>query len=126
MLIPKLYFDDSISSFLDGDNKMKCDIYEKDNKYFVEMDLPGFNKNEIKIECEKGNLLIKASKEENNNEDSDRNYIRRERIYNEYSRSFYLGDIAEEEISAKFEDGTLTIIAPKKQEEETKKHIEIE
>jgi len=126
MLIPKLYFDDSISSFLDGDNKMKCDIYEKDNKYFVEMDLPGFNKNEIKIECEKGNLLIKASKEEKTDEDDDRNYIRRERIYNEYSRSFYLGDIEEEEISAKFEDGTLTIVVPKKHEIEAKKHIEIQ
>ena len=126
MLIPKLYFDDSISSFLDGDSKMKCDIYEKDNKYFVEMDLPGFNKNEIKIECEKGNLLIKASKEENNNEDEDRNYIRRERIYNEYSRSFYLGDIEEEEISAKFDGGTLTIVVPKKQEIDSKKRIEIE
>lgn len=126
MLIPKLYFDDSISSFLDGDNKMKCDIYEKDNKYFVEMDLPGFNKNEINIECEKGNLLIKAKKEEKLDQDDDRNYIRRERVYNEYSRSFYLGDIIEDEISAKFDGGTLTIVIPKKQEIDTKKQIEIE
>jgi len=128
MLIPKLYFDDSINSFLEGESsKMKCDIYEKENKYFVEMDLPGFKKDEIKIECEKGNLIISASKEENDNEDDEsRNYIRRERVYNKYSRSFYLGDISEEEISAKFNDGTLTVVVPKKQEVETKKYIDIE
>lgn len=126
MLIPKLYFDDSISSFLDSDSKMKCDIYEKDNKYFVEIDLPGFNKNEISVECEKGNLLIKAKKEEKLDKEDDRNYIRRERVYNEYSRSFYLGDIEEDEINAKFDGGTLTIVIPKKQEIETKKQIEIE
>lgn len=128
MLIPKLYFDDSISSFLEGDHSnMKCDIYEKENKYFVEMDLPGFKKDEIKIECDKGNLIITASKEDKENiEDEDKNYLRRERIYNKYSRSFYLGDISEEEISAKFNDGTLTVIVPKRQEVDTKKYIDIE
>ena len=61
MLIPKLYFDDSLSNFFEGDStKMKCDIYEKENKYYVEMDLPGFKKDEIKIECNKGNLVISA------------------------------------------------------------------
>ena len=125
MLIPKLYFDDSINSLLEGENKMKCDIYEKDNKYFVEMDLPGFTKGEIKIECDKGNLTVKASKEEKQ-DDENRNYIKRERVYNEYSRSFYLGDIDEENINAKFEDGTLTITVPKRQEIETKRHIEID
>ena len=124
MLIPKLYFDDSINSMFEGESKMKCDIYEKDNKYFVEMDLPGYTKEEIKIECDKGNLSVKASKEQKE-DDENRNYIRRERVYNEYSRSFYLGDIDEDMISAKFADGTLTITVPKKQEIETKKHIEI-
>lgn len=128
MLIPKLYFDDSISSFLEGDHSsMKCDIYEKENKYFVEMDIPGFKKDEIKIECDKGNLIITAAKEEKENiEDEDKNYLRRERIYNKYSRSFYLGDISEDEISAKFNDGTLTVVVPKKHEVDTKKYIDIE
>ncbi len=125
MLIPKYYLDDSISSFLDGDNKMKCDIYEKEGKYYVEMDLAGFNKDEISVECEKGNILIKASKKEVNDEHDERTYIRRERVYNELSRSFYLGDIEEDEISAKYQDGTLTVIVPKKQKVETKKSIEI-
>lgn len=126
MLIPKLYFDDSINSLFEGEGKMKCDIYEKEGKYFVEMDLPGYKKEEIKIECDKGNLTVKASKEEKNDEENDRNYIRRERVYNEYSRSFYLGDIDEEMISAKLIDGTLTITVPKKKEIETKKRIEID
>ena len=125
MLIPKYYLDDSISSFLDGDNKMKCDIYEKEGKYYVEMDLAGFNKDEISVECEKGNILIKASKKEVNDEHDERTYIRRERVYNEFSRSFYLGDIEEDEISARYQDGTLTVIVPKKQKVETKKSIEI-
>ncbi len=128
MLIPKLYFDDSISNFLEGDhNSMKCDIYEKDNNYFVEMDLPGFKKDEIKIECDKGNLIITASKEESEDDsNNDKNYIRRERVYNKYSRSFYLGDIAEDEVSAKFDNGTLTVTIPKKQEADTKKYINID
>ena len=128
MLIPKLYFDDSLSNFFEGDStKMKCDIYEKENKYYVEMDLPGFKKYEIKIECNKGNLVISAEKcEKDDEEDNERNYLRRERVYNKYSRSFYLGDVAEEEISAKFSDGTLTVVVPKKQEVETKKYIDIE
>ena len=126
MLIPKLYFDDSINSLFEGEGKMKCDIYEKEGKYFVEMDSPGYKKEEIKIECDKGNLTVKASKEERNDEDNDRNYIRRERVYNEYSRSFYLGDIDEEMISAKLIDGTLTITVTKKKEIETKKRIEID
>ena len=128
MLIPKLYFDDSIRNFLEGDyNGMKCDIYEKENKYYVEMDLPGFKKDEIKIECEKGNLIITASKEDKEEEsDTDKNYIRRERVYNKYSRSFYLGNIAEDEIGARFNDGTLTVTIPKKQEVDTKKYIDIE
>lgn len=84
MLIPKLYFDDSLSNFFEGDStKMKCDIYEKENKYYVEMDLPGFKKDEIKIECNKGNLVISAEKcEKDDEEDNERNYLRRERVYN--------------------------------------------
>ena len=64
--------------------------------------------------------------EKDDEEDNERNYLRRERVYNKYSRSFYLGDVAEEEISAKFSDGTLTVVVPKKQEVETKKYIDIE
>ena len=131
LLPEKFYLDDFFDDFVPmpkmPKNEMKCDIYEKENKYYVEMDLPGFKKDEIKIECNKGNLVISAEKcEKDDEEDNERNYLRRERVYNKYSRSFYLGDVAEEEISAKFSDGTLTVVVPKKQEVETKKYIDIE
>lgn len=127
-MIPKLYLDSVIDSFLEGENnnKMHCDIYEKDNKYFIEMDLAGFKKDEIKIECNKGNIVISAEKKVNNEEeDKDKKYLRRERVYNKYSRSFYLGDIKEDEIEAEFKEGTLTVAVPKLEEKDTKKYIDI-
>ncbi|MBO5139008.1 MAG: Hsp20 family protein [Bacilli bacterium] len=126
-MIPKFYLDSVIDNFLEGEsNKMHCDIYEKENKYYIEMDLAGFKKNEIKIECNNGNIAITAEKETKNNEqESTRKYLRRERVYNKYSRSFYLGDINEEEIEAEFIDGTLTVIIPKLEEKDTKKFIDI-
>ncbi len=122
----KLYFDDFFDSFLSSrTEEMKCDIYEKDNAYNFVLDLPGFDKEEISIEADKGYLKIRASKSSEKDEE-DKNYIRRERTYGSYERSFYLGDLDEDEISAKFENGTLNINVPKKKEIETKKTIEIE
>lgn len=126
MLPRRFYFNDLDQFFEDEGAKMKCDIYQKDNSYHVEMDLPGFSKNEIKIECNKGNLVVAAEKEENINENNeDKKYIRRERVYGKYSRSFYLGDINEEAIDAEYKDGTLHIIIPKIDEEKTKRQIDI-
>ena len=103
---------------------MRCDIYEEENKYVVEIDLPGFKKDEIKIECNKGNLIITAEK---NKEEVDKNkkYIRRERSFGKYSRSIYLGDIDDNNISANYTDGTLKITIPKIDEEKNKKYIDI-
>ena len=110
MLPRRFYFDNALDQFFEEGNNMKCDIYEKDNIYHVEMDLPGFTKDEIKIECNKGTLSVTASKEEKHEEeDSDKKYLRRERSYGKYSRSFYLNDVDEDKISAKFDNGTLTI-----------------
>ena len=127
-MLPRFYFDNALDQFFDNDGgKMKCDIYEKDNTYHVEMDLPGFKKEEIKIECNKGNLNITAEKEENDEvKDEDKKYIRRERSYGKYSRSFYLGEINEEEIEAKFDNGTLKISIPKLSKDEGKKLIDIQ
>lgn len=127
MLPRRFYFDNGLDDFFESDSgKMKCDIYQKENTYHVEMDLPGFSKNEIRIECNKGNLVITAEKEKKEEEkDEDKKYIRRERIYGKYSRSFYLGDINEEAIEAEYTDGTLHIVIPKIDEERTKKQINI-
>ena len=123
----RFYFDTDLDHFFEEESaKMKCDIYQKDNTYHVEMDLPGFSKNEIRIECNKGNLVVAAEKE-NNAEDrsDDKKYIRRERIYGKYSRSFYLGDINEDAIDAEYTNGTLHIIIPKMDEEKSKRQIDI-
>ena len=71
-------------------------------------------------------LTITASKNsENDEEDEKKNYIRRERVYGKYERSFYLGDLDQDKIDATFTDGCLKITVPKKTEEENKKIIEI-
>lgn len=126
-IIPrKFYLDDLFDNFMEGDaTKMKCDIYEEENKYFIEMDIPGFKKEDIKVECNNGNLVITAEKTEKEDEKDSKKYIRRERVYGKYSRSFYLGDVDEENIEALFVDGMLKLIIPKQAEKDTKKYIEI-
>ncbi len=124
-IIPrKFYLDDLFDNFTEGEvSKMKCDIYEIENTYFIEMDIPGFKKEDIKIECNNGNLVISAEKTQK--EDMDKKYIRRERIYGKYSRSFYLGEVDEDNITAEFVDGILKLSIPKQIEKETRKFIEI-
>lgn len=124
MLPSRLFFDTMFDDFK-FDDKMKCDIYEKDNKYHVEASVPGFDKKDIKIEVNKGNLTITAEKSEEE-VDEDKKYIKREtRSYGKFQRSFYLGDVEEENIEASFNNGILTVIIPKKVPEDTRRTIEI-
>ncbi|MDD2377972.1 MAG: Hsp20/alpha crystallin family protein [Bacilli bacterium] len=120
------YLDDLFDDFITSTkgNDMKCDIYEKEGDYHIEMDIPGFDKNDISIECNNGYLTITAEKQAESN-DETKNYIRRERKYGKYQRSFYLGDMESDNINAEFKDGLLKISIPKKEEIETKKVIEI-
>lgn len=124
----KVYLDDIFDDFLSTkkDQNMKCDIFEKKGNYYIEMDIPGFDKKDISIEVKDNYLTITAIKNsEVNDEDSERNYIRRERIYGKYERSFYVGDLDEEKINAEFVNGTLKIVVPKKEKIENKRVIEI-
>lgn len=125
-LIPrKFYLDDVFDDFFVSSekNNMKCDIYEKEGKYFIEMDLPGFNKEDINIDMDNNYLTISAEKN-SEEEDNSKNYIKRERFYNKYQRSFYVGNVSENLIDAKFDKSTLTVIIPI-EEEKNKKQIEI-
>ena len=128
-LMPRRFFDDMFDDFLTTrkEQNMKCDIYEKGGDYHIEMDIPGFNKDEISVSTKDGYLTITAEKNsEDNEEDKEKNYIRRERTYGKYERTFYLGDLDEDKINASFENGMLKIVVPKKEEaKETKKMIEI-
>ena len=124
----KFYLDDIFDDFISSrkEQNMKCDIYEKGGDYHIEMDIPGFNKDEISVETKDGYLTITAEKKtENNEDDKEKNYIRRERTYGKYERSFYLGDLDENKIDASFENGMLKITVPKKEETASKKIIEI-
>lgn len=104
-------------------NLMKTDIREKKDKYILEIDLPGFEKENISLSLENGylNIHAKVNKEEHNKEEHNKEekYIRKERFYSECSRSFYIGDnVKEEDIHAEFKNGILKLEVPKKESEE--------
>ncbi len=127
MLPRKMFLDDMFDSFLESETtKMKCDIYEVEGAYNLELDMPGFTKDDINIEYNKGTLTISAEKKEEKEDKEDKKYIRRERFYGKLSRSFYLGEIDEDAIKAEFKDGTLKVVAPKKDENISKKIINID
>ena len=109
---------------------MKTDIQEKDDKYILDMDLPGYDKEDIKAQLKDGYLAISAQKNTSNDEkDEEGNYIRRERYCGKCSRSFYVGDsIKEEDIKASFNNGILELTFPKEvpQKEEEMKYITID
>ena len=97
-------------------NLMKTDIREHDAGYELDIDLPGFKKDEIKVELENGYLTISATKGADNDEQNKKGkYIRRERYAGTMQRSFYVGDdVTQEDIKAKFENGILRLSIPKK------------
>ena len=97
-------------------NIMKTDVRETDKGYELDVDLPGFKKDEIKVQLKDGYLTLAAAKGLDKDEkDKEGNYIRRERYAGTLSRSFYVGDaVSEEDIHAKYEDGILNLSVPKK------------
>ena len=109
---------------------MKTDIKEKKDKYVVDIDLQGYDKEGIKIEIQDGYLTVHAKVDKEDNEKEKGKFVRKERYMGECSRSFYIGDnIKEEDIKAKFHNGTLTLEIPKKDDEKKlpeKKYIPIE
>lgn len=125
-IIPrKFLLDDVFNDLLVSKDmeKMKCDIYEEEGNYHIEIDIPGFHKQDITIEIKENYLTVRGEK--NIEEESNKNYIRRERIYNSFERSFYLGDASADQIEAEYKDGTLYIVIPKIEPIETKKTIQI-
>ena len=111
-------------------NMMKTDVKETDSSYEVDIDLPGFKKDEINAKLENGYLTISAAKGLDKDEkDKKGKYIRKERYAGAMSRSFYVGDaVTQEDIKAKYEDGILKLAIPKKDAKavENKSYIAIE
>ena len=99
-------------------NLMKTDVRETDGTYELDIDLPGFKKDEINAEIRDGYLTVSAAKGlDKDQSDKDGRYIRRERYAGQCSRSFYVGEgVTEQDISAKFEDGILRLSIPKKEQ----------
>lgn len=104
---------------------MKADIYEKNNTYVIDIDLPGLKKEDININYENGYLTISAVKDiTKENQD---NFIRKERFFGEIKRSFYIGRKKEADIKANYKDGTLNISFPKEEQlKKTGKNIVID
>lgn len=101
-------------------NVMKTDVKESDDAYTVDIELPGFKKEDVSVRFENGTLTVTATKAENNDQKDEKGaYVRRERYSGSCSRSFYVGeDIKKNDISAKMADGVLTLTIPKKGKEE--------
>ena len=92
---------------------LKCDIYEKDDKYFVLADLPGFDKKDIELSLKNGYLEINASKKEDS---LDKNYLRKERRLFHVSRTLYLGRVDDENVLASYKDGVLEVVVSKEKD----------
>ena len=109
---------------------MKTDIKEKKDKYVIDIDLPGYEKENIKIEVEDGYLTVHASTNTNKEEKEEGKFVRKERYVGSCSRSFYVGEeVNDEDIKATFKNGTLKLEIPKKEEKKElpeKKYIQIE
>ena len=146
MMMPRLFgedlFDDFMTPFENSfftnpnplmgkreRNMMKTDIKEKDGNYILDMDLPGCKKEDVSLKLENGYLTVGAQRAIDKDEKDDNGkYICRERYSGSYSRSFYVGDtVTEQDISAKFENGTLKLTVPKKESlpEKQNKYIAI-
>ena len=147
MLVPSIFGEDLFDDFMDfpfnddfwgrknplyGKNAkrmMKTDIRETEGSYELDVDLPGFKKDEIKASLENGYLTISAAKGLDKDE-KDGKYIRQERYAGAMSRSFYVGEeVTQEDIKAKYEDGILKLSIPKKEKKpavEQDNHIAIE
>ena len=146
-MLPSIFgenlFDDSLSDFFGfgrmmpqisselygkhAKNLMKTDVRELDGSYELDVDLPGFKKDEVTLELKDGVLTIQAVKGLDKDEtDKKGKYIRQERYAGACSRSFYVGDAVEpEDVSAKFEDGILTISVPKNAKKQLPKNSAI-
>ena len=94
-------------------NLMKTDVHETEDSYEMNVDLPGFKKEDIHVELKEGYLTLRAEKNLEKEEKKEKKVIRSERYTGSLSRSFYVGDVQPESIKCRYEDGVLTLEFPK-------------
>lgn len=144
MLVPSIFADNFVDNFFDDVFRfpfdtvqkskvpgMNVDVQEFDDKYQMDIELPGYAKEDIQADIKDGYLTISANHEESKEEkDNEGKYIRKERYYGQCQRSFFVGkEITEDDIKASFKDGVLKLCIPKKESKpavEEKKYIAIE
>ena len=127
MLPSKIFFDNFFHDFEPSNRKlhemMKCDIFEEGNDYVIEVETPGFDKKDIKIELDDGYLRVSAEKSEDE-KNSKKKYYRRERhSYTKCERQFYVGDVSDSDIKAEFRNGVLRLSVPKSEEKKEQKKL---
>ncbi len=128
MLVPSIFGENLFDDFFDfpwdrdyytartnTNRLMRTDVKETDQTYELDIDLPGFKTDDIKVQLKDGYLTVAATKNVNNDEKrEDGSYIRRERYAGSCSRSFYVGDaVKQEDVHAKYSDGILRLSVPK-------------
>ena len=120
-------FEDFFKPFFYGGARarnMRTDIKETENGYETQVDLPGFDKKDIKVSLKNGYLTVSAEKQEK--EEDKHNYLRRERNYS-CSRSYYVGEsVKEQDVKAKYDNGILSLSVPKETKEIPSGNIDIE
>ena len=106
---------------------MKTDIRQEDDNYVLEVDMPGYDKKDINVSLQDGYLTVSAeSNRQVETKDENKNYLRRERSFGSCSRSFYVGDVDEKQISASYDNGILNVTFPSRcKQVESKKQIQI-
>ncbi|MBR2748469.1 MAG: Hsp20/alpha crystallin family protein [Anaerovoracaceae bacterium] len=130
MLLPSIFGDNLFDEFVDDmfpantrktyrqlPSIMRTDIRETDDSYVLDVELPGFKKEDVKLQLKDGYLNITASTQSTDEEKDDQGkFLRRERYTGAMERSFYVGeDLTEEDVKARFEKGVLTLTLPKEQ-----------
>ena len=142
-MLPSIFGDSLFDDFFDDDfmrawsgrsplygkrakNLMKTDVRETEDTYEVDIDLPGFKRDEITVDLKDGCLTVSAAKgPDKDEEDKKGRYIRQERYAGACSRSFYVGDVEPDQVTAKYEDGILRISMPKEAKKELPKRSAI-
>ena len=132
MLMPSIFGENLFDSFFDDfarpmrnmvqytmptSSAMRTDVRETESGYELDIDLPGYKKEDVKAELKDGYMTVSAQRQsDNDTKNENGKYLRRERYYGSCSRSFYVGEeVTEEDIQARFEDGILKIAVPKKE-----------
>jgi HSP20 family protein len=118
------FFNDSFTGFV-GVSPIKADIKETDKEFIIDAEIPGVKKEDIKLDLKDDRLTISVERNEEASEEKN-NYIRKERRYGSCSRSFYVENVRHEDVSAKYENGILSVVLPKSEVKKINNRIEIQ